>query len=149
MNLKQLYKRIENHKSAMDLNRPINSDVLKCFEVSNGIKLPEKYKLLLTLFNGGELFVPGITIYGIGISEGFDLKFANRSALRSQFRIPNNYLIFGKVNYGDFLCIDLKQPYDVIQWDHENDEKYCSWESIEEWLYETIAEYEKYEKGDA
>lgn len=43
MDLKQLYKRIENHKSAMDLNRPINSDVLKCFEVSNGIKLPEKY----------------------------------------------------------------------------------------------------------
>lgn len=67
----------------MDLNRAINSDVLKCFEVSNGIKLPEKYKLLLTLFNGGELFVPGTTIYGMGLSDRFDLKFANRSALRA------------------------------------------------------------------
>ena len=149
MDLKQLYKRIENYKSIMDLNMPINSDSLKYFKESNGIKLPEKYKALLTLFNGGELFVPGTTIYGIGLSDRFDLKFANRSTLRTQFCIPINYLIFGKVNYGDFLCIDLNQPYNVIQWDHENDEEYCSWESIEEWLHDTIAEYEKYEKGDA
>ena len=46
MDLKQLYKRIDNYKSIMDLNVPINSDSLKYFEESNGIKLPEKYKAL-------------------------------------------------------------------------------------------------------
>lgn len=72
------------------------------------------------------------------------IRFANRGSLRKQFCIPNNYLLFAKVNYGDFLCINLNSPYDVIQWDHENDEEYCSWAPLAEWLNETIAEYHKY-----
>ena len=147
--MKELYSRLGDYRSIMEFNSPISSDALIHFEISNGVKLPEKYKILLTMFNGGELFVPGTTIFGIGLCEKFDLKYANRSSLRMQFHIPNNYLIFGKVNYGDFLCVNINTPYDVIQWDHENDEVFCSWASIEEWLDDTITEYEKYEKSDA
>ena len=58
------------------------------------------------------------------------------------FKIPNNYLIFAKVNYGDLLCINLNEEHEVIQWDHELDEEFCKWESLEEWLEDSINNYE-------
>jgi hypothetical protein len=131
----------------MDLNAPLEKNNLEKFECENHITLPLDLVELLCCFNGGEIFIPGTSIYGITCENNNALKHANRADLRNKFSIPKTYLIFASLNYGDFICINLNSPFDVIQWDHELDEKYCSWDGLEEWLNETIENYKDYEDG--
>lgn len=78
-------------------------------------------------FGGGELFVPGTIFFGIGESNKVDLKTANSKKKRSVFKIPNSSLVSEKVNYSDFLYINLSEEYEVIQWNYELDEEFCKW----------------------
>lgn len=107
-----------------------------------GISLPEELLELLHCFDGGELFIPGTTIYGLASHPHVhSIQQANAELKQLRYSIPSNYYVFGKLNFGDFLCVNLEPGHDVIEWDHENNERYCSWGSISEWLQETITVY--------
>lgn len=142
MVIAELYKQLQQYKAVMELNNGCTENVIQLFQQQNNIRLPRPLIELLICFDGGEIFVPGTIIFGIGESNKVDLKTANSKKKRSVFKIPNNYLIFAKVNYGDLLCINLNEEHEVIQWDHELDEEFCKWESLEEWLEDSINNYE-------
>ena len=140
MSLKRQYERLMEYPDANELHDSAAPDVLNRAEVC-GIKLPTPLIELLSLFDGGELFVPGTVVYGL-IRHGKmkSLTEANSSHYRSLFTLPDTCVIFAELNYGDFICIDSKDN-SVIQWDHEKDEQYQMWSSLEEWLAETIDAY--------
>ena len=149
MSIKTLYQQLSSFQNVMELEKPLSKKALEEFQNLNGITLPRQFAELLFCFDGGELFIPGTFIYGIDNKDlKKTIKFANRGDFRKQFSIPPSYLIFARLNYGDFICIDLNEPYRLIQWDHELDEEYCSWTNIEEWLSETIKNYKDFEDGD-
>ena len=148
MSLEVLIDKLRKHAECMEMNEPLSCDEVGQFEKANKIKLPVSYVELLCCFDGGELFIPGTTIYGLSHGRtGYLLKEINRRENRQLFRIPNSMLIIGKLNYGDWLCIDLNYPNEIVQWDHENDSEFCRWEDLESWLRDTIEEYERFEGG--
>lgn len=125
----------------------LDSDI-NDFEKENSVALPQELRCLYRHFDGGEIFIPGTTIFGLTNSnKRKTIKEVNSKLSRSRFNIPSTYLIFAKLNFGDLICVNLNAPFDVIQWDHENNENYCVWGSISEWLDETIKEYIDYEEG--
>ena len=149
MSLSTLYQELCHYSNMHELNTPLEKADLRRFEDDNGLVLPAPLVELLSFFDGGEIFIPGTIVYGVNSSNRFkSIKEANSSTIRNNYRIPKSYLIFSCLNYGDFICVNLKDPHDVIQWDHEKDEEFCSWGSIEEWLSETIQSYKDYEDGD-
>lgn len=143
MSIRDLYLKLLTYKSAMKLNDPLDEKILMEFAYENDLKLPPELKELLLCFNGGEIFVPGTRIYGVKTTKDADsLKMNNRKELRNNFKIPPQYIIFAKLNFGDFMCINLNSPFDIIQWDHEQDESYCTWDSLSDWLADEIDNYE-------
>lgn len=138
-----LFNILQQYDDMMDFNNGCTEDMLNEFENKNNIKLPQSYASLLKCFDGGEIFVPGTVIYGTGINGGTSIKDVNGREVRGCLSIPSSYLIFAKVNYGDFLCIDLNGDNRVIQWDHELNEEFCKWNCLEEWLNETIENSDK------
>jgi len=150
MNVKNLCEELKKYSDVMDLNAPLDQEELLAFQKENSIKLPDSLAELLLSFNGGEIFIPGTVIYGLSKYKKIEtIKYVNRREFRKQFSIPNTYLIFAKLNYGDLICINLNYPYDIIQWDHEADEQFCTWDSLEEWLDETIKSYIDFKGGNA
>lgn len=125
----------------------LDSDISD-FEKENSVVLPQELRCLYRHFDGGEIFIPGTTIFGLANSnKRKTIKEVNSKLSRSRFDIPSTYIIFAKLNFGDLICVNLNAPFDVIQWDHESNEKYCVWSSISEWIDETIKEYIDYEEG--
>lgn len=132
-----------------ELNCGLTKEQIADFEVANKINLPQELKELYKQFDGGELFIPGTTVYGLFDNENTEtIRNKNKKSIRGKMSMPYNYLIFAKLNYGDFVCVNLNAPYDVIQWSHEDDEVFCIWDSIEQWLSEMIADYEEYEADE-
>lgn len=128
-----------------ELSKPCTEDSIKEYQKINHIKLPDSYQELISYFNGGELFIPGTIIYGI--DNEIDILKANES-IRKITSIPNEYLIFGKYNFGDYLCIQMEKPERIIQWDHESDELFDQWNSLYVWLNELINGYIDEINGD-
>lgn len=148
MDFKNLYSKLNCFSQVMFFNKPVSAEKIDEFQRENGLNLPDSYVGLLKYFDGGELFIPGTVIYGIvEETNGNTLKGINGKQNRKNFSIPPTYLIIGKINYGDWLCIDLNQANEVIQWDHELDEEFCRWSSLENWMEETIGYYIEYEDG--
>lgn len=127
---------------------PLTEVEISEFEKFNRIKLPLDYVEVLKHFDGGEIFIPGPTIFGIKENSARkSIKEVNSKSNRKIFNIPNNYLVIGKTNYGDLICINLKFSNDIIQWNHETNEKFCSWTNLSEWLDDNLISFEKYEEG--
>lgn len=148
MNKKETFHSLMMYNNDHDLCSAVSKKDICEFEQKNKILLPQELKDLYEHFDGGEIFIPGTTVYGLIPSEKRKtVKEVNSKLTRSNFSIPVNYLIIAKLNFGDLICINLNDPFDVIQWDHENDKKYCYWHSIYEWLDETIRDYRDYEAG--
>ncbi len=148
MDINKIMNGINKYPDVMELNEPVTESEVNDFQKTNGIILPPQYVGLLQVFDGGELFVPGTQIFGILHKlNGRTIKEINGKVFRNNYSIPLSILIIGKLNYGDLLCIDLNDNHQIIQWDHENDEEFCRWNSLEEWLLETLAEYEASEGG--
>lgn len=143
MDIQNLYEKLKEHSEEMDFKEACPELSINVFETMNGIILPKPYKELLQLFNGGEIFVPGITVYGIHDDESLSLKAVNGKAKRGVFSIPNTFLIIGRFINGDLVCIDLNNSNKIILWDHEKDEEFCYWDSLEQWLEETIQSFEE------
>lgn len=146
MNLSEIVKTLKKYCDLMELMPPANMIDVVSYERKHNSKLPESYTKLLQQFNGGEIFIPGTTIYGIRPSDGYyAIENVNSDELRNSMSIPEDFLVIGKLNFGDYICISLNGSEKVIQWDHENGEEFYSWDSIEAWLTETIEDYMKYD----
>lgn len=144
----ELFKELMTYSDHHELCEKVGKTAILDFQTSNSIVLPSDLIAVYEHFDGGEIFIPGTVIYGLKPNDRrMTLREANAKTRRSVFSIPNHYLIFAKLNFGDLLCINLNDPYDVIQWDHENDEQYCTWPSIFEWLKEAINCFKEYEAG--
>ena len=147
--MEKILKEILNYSKHLDIVSPIPIDEINKFEVDNHLLLPKDLKTLLTCFDGGEIFVPGPIIYGIRENiNRQQIKQANSIENRRLFSIPNNYLIIAKLNYGDLICINLNEPFDIIQWDHETDSLYCSWDSLSEWLVDNVESFKQFEEDE-
>ena len=145
-----IFTRLMHYSRVHELNKGLSSDKISEFEAENGIVLPQDLKELYSHFDGGELFVPGATVYGIYDSSAENtVKCRNSGVVRRKTSLPLTYLIIARLNYGDLVCVSLNAPYKVIQWSHEDDELFCEWESIEQWLSEMISDYEAYTEGEA
>lgn len=148
MSIIEITKELMTYGERVELNPPVSEKEISNFQTRERITLPPSYVELLRQFDGGEIFIPGTVLYGINESSNNPtVKDANRSELRRSYRIPRTLLIIGKLNYGDFVCIDLNGLNELIIWNHELDEADCKWDSLESWLQETIMDYKNHEKG--
>lgn len=137
-------KILEKNKDVLD---SVSDNEITDFENDNGIYLPKDYAELLKTFDGGEILIPGPIIFGVKENNlRKTIKEINGKSFRKNFSIPSNYLIFGKLNYGDFVCINLNNPHDIIQWNHETDQLFCSWESLKDWLKDNLSSFEEFEE---
>lgn len=149
MNIRQAFLQLKKFPDLMDFNPGLDRRQIQAFEEENKLVLPESYKDLLECFDGGEIFRPGTKIYGLGIYDGQEnLKKINSSTFRSSLSLEADYLIIASLNFGDLICINLNKKNDIIQWDHEEDKAYDSWNSLGDWLDFTIKSYLDYEEGD-
>lgn len=145
----EILKLLMSYSEYHDLCKGLSKESIINFEKNNSIILPQELKELYECFDGGEIFIPGTLIYGLLPSEKRkNLREANLKKTRCDFNLPNKYLIFAKLNFGDMICVNINSPFDVIQWDHESDEQFCYWNSIYEWLEETIKDFQEYEAGN-
>lgn len=145
--MEEIIEKLIELKAHNDIEPPISLNEIKKFESKNNLLLPPELKNIYQEFDGGEILVPGPKIFGLKDSETREsLREANNKKIRNNFSIPRNYLIIAKLNFGDFICINLNQPFDIIQWDHENDEPFCTWNSLKEWLKDNIDLFEEFEE---
>ena len=110
MTINELYEELRKDENLMEFNPPITDTEITKFQSKNGIAIPPALIELYELFNGGEIYIPGTLIFGVNVDDSAiprTVKHENRSSKRNALSIPNNYLIFGKLNYGDILCINL------------------------------------------
>lgn len=120
-----------------DLNPPAADSEIRSFEQKTGERLPVSLSELFRQFNGGELFVPGTTIHGLD-ARGKALSLSEVQCYRTDYGIPDNYLIFATLNFGDLIVID-KRDGRIAQFDHERAEfTDLSWPDLASWLKDTI-----------
>lgn len=149
MKIRQAFLQLKKFPDLMDLNPGLTKEEIQAFEEKNKLVLPDSYKNLLECFDGGEIFRPGTKIYGLGVYEGqANIKEINSSVFRSYLSLGPDYLIIASLNFGDLICINLNKNNDIIQWDHEEDSAFDSWDNLEDWLEFTIKSYLAYEVGD-
>ena len=141
--MKSIFEKLKQYKNVMEFNPPISDDIIHDWDG----KLPAPLMELYRYFNGGEIFIPGTRIFGLTGRED-DVISLNDSHVRTLFDIPESYVIFARLNFGDYICINREAPFDLIQWDHENNEEYDGWDSLEEWLSESITDYSDYLHGE-
>lgn len=146
MNINETLKKVMIYKDQHDFNNSASSRDIE-LAIIKGAFIPKDYIELLKVFNGGELFVPGTVMYGITRYKDYPSLFDTKGT-SELFSIPKNYLIIGHLNFGDIICINTEPPYDIIQWDHETDEKFLQWSSIDSFLNEQIEDYLEYEESD-
>lgn len=146
--MKNIIYKILNEHINNEVLSPLNEVEISKFEKSNRIRLPLDYVELLKHFDGGEILIPGPTIFGIKESPfRKTIREVNSKSNRKNFNVPNDYLIIGKTSYGDLICINLNVSNEIIQWNHETNEKLCSWKNLSEWLDDNLISFEKYEEG--
>ena len=110
------------------------------YEKEEGITIPTEYREWLMFSDGGEIFVPGTRLYGVGTSVKTTLATMNTQKERNLFTMDSSLLIVGTLNFGDLLCLDLRSG-EVVQWDHEDDEEYLRWGNFFNYLDEEITSY--------
>lgn len=138
-----IFEQLKQYSDVMDFNPPISPENAREW----GGLIPAPLMKLFQSFNGGEIFIPGTQIFGLTGDKDDIIKF-NESQYRSLFDIPESYLIFARLNFGDYICINKESPFDLIQWDHENNEEFDGWDSLDEWLIESIQSYSDYLNGE-
>ena len=131
--MQAVFEKLQQYKDKMEFNTPISAEASRDWQR----RVPAPLLELYHLFNGGEILVPGTRIFGLTGGED-DIIAINNSDIRAMFAIPESYLIFAKLNFGDYICINRETPFDVIQWDHENNEEYDSWDLLGNWLAEHL-----------
>ncbi len=147
--LEDLINKLIKLGKSVDFIQGATLDQIENFEKENKISLPIEYKQWLMFTNGGELFIPGTTMFGIynDQSQTYYGQLIYKKGIDSKYKmlsIPDNLLVIGRMNFGDLICIDITGNDFVLQWDHENAEEYNRWISFSEWLSESIDDYLMY-----
>ena len=152
MNIDEIYHKLRQHTSSISFNPPAMESYISAFENDNSMQLPKSFRELLKLFNGGEIYSLGTRIYGIDKDDTSSFLRISQTN-RTNLKIPENYYIIAKLNYGDYICLNFLPPYDVIQWDSAKKRRYLSWNSLDMWLesilnfgYTSIESNTKYDK---
>ena len=123
--IRELLEELKKDAAYMDLAAPAEKSAVLA-------KLPPELRELLGCFDGGEIYVLGTVIYGL--SGQRNLAWANDAAHRRRFHLPGSAMVIAKENFGDLICLEMRPPYKVIQWDHERDCEYERWDSLAHWL---------------
>ena len=115
--------------------------VLKC-------AFPSDYIDFLQYTNGGEVYDGEITLFSIydpstKINIRNTIGFVNRTEM-SNALLPSSYLIIGEYNFGDIIAVD-KNSGCVIQWSHEYNNVFLSYDSFKEFLKSIVEEHHAYE----
>lgn len=109
---------------------------------------PSEYIDFLQYTNGGEVYDGDITLFSIydpstKVSIRNTIGFVNRPDM-SKSLLPSTYLIIGEYNFGDLVAIE-KENGRVIQWSHEYNNVFLSYESFKEFLESIVEEHHAYE----
>ena len=109
---------------------------------------PSDYTEFLQYSNGGEIYGGDITLFSIyDSSSKINIKrtigFVNRPEISKAY-LPSSYLIIGEYNFGDLVALD-KSNGRVIQWSHEENNVFLSYDSFREFLESVVEEHVKYE----
>ena len=134
--MKELIQKLQNSTSRMFFVLGVSAEALDLYEQTQGIQLPEDYRQWLMFSNGGELFAPGLVLLGIP-AEKWNLATANTPEFREEYGLPEDLYIIGTQNYGDPICFD-RETFEIVQWDHENAEASCAWDSFRDFLENLI-----------
>ena len=138
-------KSLLSYKHNHELNPGLSLAEIESFEQKNNTTLPEPLKELYLHFDGGELFIPGTTVYSLySPDSGYSLIEENTPDVRQYICIPDTYLIFASYCWGDRVCINTSAPYDVVEWDHETNEISYSWDGLDSFLLYEIERFEDY-----
>ena len=140
--VEECIEEIRKYKSDVhELNPGIDRDIIEAFESKYNIKLPEDYKDFLTVYNGGELFIPGTVISGV-VDENSLIEEENGYLLHLNLTnkwpdMGDELLIIADLIYGDMICYDCERHV-IVQWDHEIGEVTIEWDSFADWLREEM-----------
>ncbi len=124
------------YTDVMDLNPPVSKQQIKAWENKYGRKIPEEYADFLMKFNGGEIYVPGIVLFGVEPVDAWcSLTEHNCSEFRKE--LDEDYLIIGKKNYGNPICIytgeeQTEETCMIVEWELETQEPFQYWNSLED-----------------
>lgn len=142
--MKELINKLTRYSSAVVVLYPpaTEEDIINA-QNELGVEFPLNYLELLKHFNGGELFIPGSVIYGVGKNSYHDLLQENKGNFRKESGLLNNFLIIGETNYGDWLCVNLVRPQKIFLWDKENKEFYQDWNDFKCFIQDEINEWEQ------
>lgn len=116
----------------MKFNVGASIEEIKKFENDTKIILPKDYKDWLVFSDGGELFIPGINLYGV----------SNRPFIRrgDGIEAPENYIVIGRTIYGNALCFKDGEEK-IIEWEHESFEEFLVWDNFILFLAESEEMY--------
>lgn len=95
-----------------------------------------EYKDFLIWSNGGDFFDGGIELFAINdptCPTHLLIGFINSPRNRPE-NIPKEYLIIGITIFGDYIC--LIPDGSIVQWDHEEDKAFNTYNSIYEYFLE-------------
>ena len=136
--MKEMIKKMNVCGARMVFRTGATAAEIERFEKNHAVRLPEDYRQLLMYSDGGELFAPGFSFYGVK-EDTWNLAKENSAKNREPYDLPADLYIFGTQNYGDPVCFDL-DTYEVVQWDHETQSGACAWDSLQDFLGDMIAE---------
>jgi hypothetical protein len=126
--MNELIKKIFNRP---DTNKKpgANEQEILAFEINAGISLPLGYKDWLALSDGGEIFNPGVELYGVA-----EKKFPKLLVrCGDDVEVPNTLVVIGRTAFGDAICFENGSEK-IIQWSHETNEEYLTWDSFANYL---------------
>ena len=110
---------------------PASEAEMDGWEENTSLSLPKEYRQWLRFSDGGELFIPGIQLYGVAHKPTLD--FCNSGERRTG--LPTDLTIIGTFGFGDLLCF-LRDTETIVQWDHESWKEYMRWDTFYSFLFD-------------
>jgi len=106
-----------------------SEEEITIWEKENGVALPPDYREWLKFSDGGEIFIPGMQLYGV--THKPLLSYFNRPEERET--LPEELYVLGEFGFGDYLCF-VRGEDAIVQWDHENWDEFMRWDSFKDFL---------------
>lgn len=142
MNIHGVFSALDQNDQLLR-NAPATADEIRTAEQCLCATFPSEYSDWLLLSDGGEICPPGLSLYGVSVrnlSREELLAFENRLTFRRDvLHMPTGLLIIGKLCFGDYICLNMEEGNQVVQWDVENETPFLVWASLcsyleSEWL---------------
>lgn len=132
--MKEMIERLKKAGKKLELKPGASQSLIDLSETVLNRVIPDDYVQWLRISNGCEFISSGTIFYGLNTgSKYFSLEYHNSAAFRSNYSLPDDLMIIGKMSFGDLICIDAENG-NIVQWDHENDEEFDYWETLMDYL---------------